>query len=79
MAMPLMAAMLVPATSQAQTEERRAYIQRILDSSYYDATKNAQGKLHFSIPLRYDYGFFYYSSLTNGHIYYNGNGNSNVL
>lgn len=75
MAMPLMAAMLLPATSQAQSVR---FVYRILDSSYYDAVKTAQGKLHFSIPLSYGSGLFQTSSVDNGYVYYSTDSHTNV-
>lgn len=75
MAIPLMAAMLLPATSQAQTTR---FVHRILDPSYYDAVKTAQGKLHFSIPLSYGSGLFQTSSVDNGYVYYSTDGHTNV-
>lgn len=74
-ALPLMAAMLLPATSQAQTAP---FVHRILDSSYYDAVKTAQGKLHFRIPISYGSGLFQTSSVDNGYVYYSTDSHTNV-
>ena len=76
-ALPLMAAMLLPATSQAQSGPQQ-FVQRILDPSYYDAVKTAQGKLHFSIPLSYGSGLFSTSSVDNGYVYYSTDSHTNV-
>ncbi|MBR3960198.1 MAG: T9SS type A sorting domain-containing protein [Bacteroidales bacterium] len=69
MAIPLMAAMLLPRSAQALPTDR-PFVQRIVDSSYYDAVKTAQGKLHFRIPVRFYYGVYTYSLINNGQVYY---------
>lgn len=76
-ALPLMASMLLPATSQALPTDR-AFVQRILDSSYYDAVKTAQGKLHFRIPVRFYFGSSLYSKIDNGQVYYSAGGQTPV-
>lgn len=78
MAIPLMAAMLLPRSAQAQQPDWLLFLQRIADSNYYDAVKNEQGKLHFRIPIRFSHGLFNTSNVDNGHVYFSSDGQTNV-